>query len=77
MKDLADIVDITDHHDPHNDGGWDMLDGVLRGSTTMAISHHGTDLKDILERLSKECKKVKRYASNQSCIICLLMRPKE
>ena len=57
INSLQSLVDVTGSDD--NDD-WEMLDGVLRGSTALAISHYGGDLNDILEQLTEECRKVNR-----------------
>ena len=45
---------------PMNGQDWQMLDGVLRGSTAMEISRHGEELREVLEKLSEEAQKIKR-----------------
>ena len=58
LKDLQNLVNISDQRNDNSD--WQMLDGVLRGSTALEISHHGGELNKILERLSAECHKIKK-----------------
>jgi hypothetical protein len=57
---LQDLVEIGNNEAVDNDDDWEMLDGVLRGSTALAISSHGGELKEVLERLSAECERVKQ-----------------
>ena len=58
LNDLQNIVDLGQAHDDDND--WEMLDGVLRGSTAFTISNHGGELSDVLDKLAKDCQKIKR-----------------
>ena len=43
-----------------DDMDWEMLDGVLRGSTALSISNYGGELSEILNKLAEDCKKIKR-----------------
>ena len=61
IQDIEALVDVTARHD--DDADWVMLDGVLCGSTALAVSNHGGELKDILDRLSEACQNVKRCAA--------------
>lgn len=60
ITDLRNLVDVT-NDDNSNQNDWEMLDGVLRGSTALAISNYGGELKDVLEKLTEECRQVKRF----------------
>ena len=58
LKDLQNLVNVSDQR--NDDSDWQMLDGVLCGSTALKISHHGGELNENLERLSAECHKIKK-----------------
>ena len=59
IQDLQNLLDITNEVDDGNND-WEMLDGVLCGSTALSISNQGSELSDIFAKLSEECGKTKR-----------------
>ncbi len=58
LNNLQNLVDIT--NEPDDDSNWQMLDSALCGNTALKISNHGGELKEILQKLSDECQKIKR-----------------